>query len=50
MNQAQVNSSGVGVPQVSGQVHYNGHTKDQFVVERTTAFVDQVGHLLAALR
>jgi hypothetical protein len=21
---------------------YNGHTKDEFVVQRTTAFVDQV--------
>jgi hypothetical protein len=24
-------------------VLYNGHTKDEFVVQRTTAYVDQVG-------
>lgn len=28
--------------QVFGSILYNGHTKDEFVVERTTAFVDQV--------
>jgi hypothetical protein len=28
-------------PQVSGEVLYNGHTKEQFVVQRTAAFVDQ---------
>jgi hypothetical protein len=28
--------------QVSGSILYNGHNKDEFVVERTTAFVDQV--------
>ncbi|WIA42005.1 hypothetical protein OEZ86_009302 [Tetradesmus obliquus] len=27
--------------QVSGSILYNGHNKDEFVVERTTAFVDQ---------
>jgi hypothetical protein len=27
---------------VSGSILYNGHNKDEFVVERTTAFVDQV--------
>jgi hypothetical protein len=30
------------VLQVSGSILYNGHNKDEFVVERTTAFVDQV--------
>jgi hypothetical protein len=30
--------------QVSGSILYNGHNKDEFVVERTTAFVDQVRH------
>jgi len=30
------------VLQVAGDVLYNGHSKDEFVVERTAAFVDQV--------
>lgn len=28
--------------QVSGDVLYNGHSKDELVVQRTTAYVDQV--------
>jgi hypothetical protein len=35
--------------QVSGSILYNGHNKDEFVVERTTAFVDQVGPGIHAL-
>jgi hypothetical protein len=31
--------------QVTGRVRYNGYTKDEFVVERTTALVDQVQHV-----
>lgn len=40
---AQSDDSDVLCWQVSGEITYNGHQFSEFVAERTSAYIDQVG-------